>query len=123
MRARSLPRPGAERAAFGIVLVEFLNATHPDTDPLRCAWCGKPEALLPIGVGERHAWLHDCCWAPWREDRRKAAIETLWRSWGSWSLRRDPCLPLLEAIEALRPPDVSNDRWQTAVDDDDSNRP
>ena len=30
-----------------------------------------------------------------------------WRSWGSWSLRRDRCLPLLEAIEALRPPDAS----------------
>jgi hypothetical protein len=36
-RVHSLPRPEAERAAFGIVLVEFLNATHPDTDPCRCA--------------------------------------------------------------------------------------
>ena len=33
--------------------------------------------LLPIGVGARHAWLHDGCWALWREGRRKAAIEAL----------------------------------------------
>ena len=78
---RNLPQAEAERAAFDIVLVEFLNATHPDTDPLRCAWCGKPETagavLLPIGVGARHAWLHSGCWAPWREGRRKAAEKAL----------------------------------------------
>ena len=33
--------------------------------------------LLPIGVNARHAWLHDCCWALWREGRRRAAIEAL----------------------------------------------
>jgi hypothetical protein len=80
-RIRNLPKAEAELAAFDIVLVEFLNATHSDTDPSRCVWCGRPEtpeaALLPIGVGARHAWLHDDCWAPWREARRKAAIETL----------------------------------------------
>ena len=80
-RVRNLPQAEAERAAFEIVLVEFLNATHPDTDPSRCAWCGKPETpadvLLPIGVGARHAWLHDRCWAPWRERRRTEAIATL----------------------------------------------
>jgi hypothetical protein len=65
MQIRSLPRREAEREAFNIVLVEFLNATHPDTDPNRCARCGGPETpdatLLPIGWGEQHAWLHQRC--------------------------------------------------------------
>src|SRR6478609_8683749 len=72
-RVRGLPRPEAERAAFDIILVEFLNRTHPDTDPNRCASCGKSETpdatLLPIGVGVRHAWLHSGCWESWRERR------------------------------------------------------
>jgi hypothetical protein len=68
----------AERAAFDNLLVEQLNATHPDTDPNRCAHCGRLETLdatlLPIGWGIRHAWLHDDCWAAWREARRIAAV-------------------------------------------------
>ena len=80
-RVRGVPRPEAEREAFDIVLVEFLNRTHPDTDPNRCAWCGKPETLdailLPIGVGIRHARLHPDCWAPWRARRRAEAIDQL----------------------------------------------
>jgi hypothetical protein len=80
-RVRNLPQAEAEYAAFDIVLVEFLNATHPDTDPSRCARCGQPETpggvLLPIGVGERHAWLHNECWEPWRADRRTKAIAEL----------------------------------------------
>jgi hypothetical protein len=80
-RVRNLPQAEAERVAFDIVLVEFLNATHPDTDPNRCAWCGAPEEqsdiLLPFGVGERHAWLHRDCWELWREARRTAAIAEL----------------------------------------------
>jgi hypothetical protein len=80
-RVRNLPQAEAERAAFEIVVVEFLNATHPDTDPNRCASCGKSETtdatLRPIGVGDRHAWLHDECWAPWREGRRAQAIAAL----------------------------------------------
>ena len=81
MQIRGLPRPAAEGAAFDIILVEFLNRTHPDTDPNRCTWCGRPETadatLLPIGVGVRHAWLHPDCWAPWREGRRAQAIAAL----------------------------------------------
>ncbi len=81
MRARSLSRPEAERVAFQIVLVEFLNRTYPNTPSGRCAWCGRSETpgavLLPIGVGARHAWLHSGCWDPWRERRRKAAEEAL----------------------------------------------
>jgi hypothetical protein len=80
-RVRNLPKAEAERAAFDIVLVEFLNTTHPDTDPSRCAQCGRAETpdatLLPIGVGARHAWLHNHCWEAWRADRRAVAIAAL----------------------------------------------
>ena len=80
MHVRNLPRSEAERVAYEIVLVELLNATHPDTDPSRCAHCGQAETpsaiLLPIGAG-RHAWLHDRCWQAWRERRRAEAIAEL----------------------------------------------
>jgi hypothetical protein len=78
MRVRSLSRPGAELIAFENLVTERLNATHPNTDPDRCAHCGKAEApaatLLPIGWGARHAWLHNDCWEKWRAGRR-AAVE------------------------------------------------
>ena len=78
---RGLSRHDAEREAFQHVLIEFLNATHPDTDPTRCGHCGDPETpdatLLPFGVGERHAWLHQRCWVPWRERRWTEAIAAL----------------------------------------------
>jgi hypothetical protein len=78
---RGLTRPDAEREAFQHVVVEFLNRTHPNADPNRCALCGKTETpdavLLPYGVGERHAWLHRGCWDPWRERRCAAAIAEL----------------------------------------------
>ena len=81
MRIRGLSRPKAERAAFDSLLVERLNATHPDTLSDRCAHCGRLEtsgaALKPIGWGARHAWLQDDCWAAWREARRRVAIAEL----------------------------------------------
>jgi hypothetical protein len=68
---RGMTHPDAECEAFKHVLIEYLNTTHPDTDPNRCAHCGGPETpnatLLPIGVGERHAWLHPDCWEAWRK--------------------------------------------------------
>jgi hypothetical protein len=80
-RVRGLPRPEAERAAFDIILVEFLNRTHPDTSSDGCAHCRRSETpdaiLLPIGVGVRHAWLHPDCWETWREARRTQAIAAL----------------------------------------------
>jgi hypothetical protein len=83
IQIRGLPRPEAERAAYGVVLTKFLNATHPDTDPTRCAHCGEKEtpneALLPIGWGARHSWPHDRCWPTWRKRRRAAAEEELAR--------------------------------------------
>ena len=82
-RVRGLPRLDAERAAFDIILVEFLNRTHPDTSSDRCAHCRRSETpdaiLLPIGVGVRHAWLHPDCWETWRERRRGKAEEDLVR--------------------------------------------
>lgn len=81
MRVRDLPRLEAERVAFGIVLTGRLNATHPNTPSGRCAHCGKPQTpaaiLLPIGAGERHAWLHRDCWGLWREQRRAETIAEL----------------------------------------------
>jgi hypothetical protein len=81
MQLRGLSRPDAEHEAFKHVLIEYLNATHPDTDPNRCAHCRGPETPdatpLPIGVGERHAWLHQRCRDRWAESRRKAAVEAL----------------------------------------------
>jgi hypothetical protein len=81
MKVRGLPRLEAERAAYEIILVERLNATHPSTPADRCAHCGRTETpvatLLPIGVGVRHAWLHQDCWARWREERRQAAAAEL----------------------------------------------
>ena len=81
------PRPGAvgagpmNRTAFANLVTERLNATHPDTDPNRCAWCDKPETpdatLLPIGWGARHAWLHSDCWEQWREVRRAERLREL----------------------------------------------
>ena len=52
-RLRGLARPDAEREAFKHVLIKYLNDTHPNTDPTRCAHCGDPETpdatLQPIG--------------------------------------------------------------------------
>jgi hypothetical protein len=78
MQIRGLPRREAERAAFDIILIEFLNRAQPDADPNRCASCGKSErpdaTLLPFGVGVRHTWL---CWEAWRAQRRTEAIGRL----------------------------------------------
>lgn len=47
------PRSDASRIAFENLVTERLNATHPNTDPNRCAHCGGPETsaatLKPIG--------------------------------------------------------------------------
>ncbi len=81
MRIRGLSRAEAERAAFETVLITRLNATHPNTDPSRCAHCARPEtpdaALLPVGWGIRHARLHSDCRTLWRERRRAEAIAAL----------------------------------------------
>ena len=70
MRVRGLE---AERLAYENSIVDHLNATHPDTDPIRGAQCRN---LLPIGTGP-HAWLHNDCWEAWREDRRVKAVAAL----------------------------------------------
>jgi hypothetical protein len=101
-----LPRPYAEREAFEHVLIEYLNetaetesdrwrralaekvetvmtirASQHRSDALRSLWPPRtPDAtLLPIGWGERHAWLHSGCLDPWRTQRRLTAEEELAR--------------------------------------------
>jgi hypothetical protein len=82
-RVRRLPRLEAERAAFDIILVEFLNRTRSDTDPNRCAWCGLTEAspgdLRPYGTDARGVvWLHpERCWRLWSDRRRADAVDAL----------------------------------------------
>jgi hypothetical protein len=72
------------RFAFEAVLIDWLNATHPDKLSDRCAHCGKRErpdaVLLPIGVGIRHTWLHRNCWVAWRIQRR-ARLKTISPAW------------------------------------------
>ena len=83
MTIRGLPRPDAGREAFQHFLIEFLNWTHPNTDPTCCTHGGGPETrgdfLLPFGMlAHRYTWLHgNRCWAAWREARRKAPVEAL----------------------------------------------
>ena len=80
---RGLSRAEAECAGYEQLLITFLNKTYPNTSPHACAGCGGPETpaaqLLPIGWGERHAWLHRDCWASWRVQRRVKAEEELAR--------------------------------------------
>jgi hypothetical protein len=78
---RDLSQASAEAEAFRHVVVEYLNETHPNTDPRVCAHCAGPDLpltpTLPFGVGERHAWLHEPCWAAWRERRWAEAVAAL----------------------------------------------
>jgi hypothetical protein len=82
-RVRNLSRAGAEREAYRIIISEYLNETHPNTDPRVCAWCNKPDLpltpTLPHGVGERHVWLHQHCHQAWSARRRTEVVATLAR--------------------------------------------
>jgi hypothetical protein len=81
VKMRGLPRPDAAVDAFRHIVIEYLNETHPNTDPHVCAYCGGRDLpltpTLPFGVGNRHTWLDQHCAQAWREGRRKAAIEAL----------------------------------------------
>jgi hypothetical protein len=74
-------RERAKAEAFRHIVIEYLNETHPNTDPRVCAYCGGRDLpltpTLPFGVGNRHAWLDQHCAQAWREGRRRAAIEAL----------------------------------------------
>jgi hypothetical protein len=95
IQLRALPRLEAEREGFEHLMVEYLDSTHPNTDPTRCGHCGDPEpsaaTLLPVGWGERHAWLHQRCWVPWRERRVLCVKFSKRRSWVGWSKRLGGC--------------------------------
>jgi hypothetical protein len=62
---------------------ERLDAGIVDTPSDNCARCDwldtKDAALLPMGVGARHAWLHSRCRYLWAERRRADAVVTLAR--------------------------------------------
>ena len=83
MRIRELSRPAAEEAAYQNVLVEFLNDSMPaDCDPNTCLWCRRIEEpgapLIPLGYGDRVAWLHrEPCADRWRDHRRADAVAKL----------------------------------------------
>jgi hypothetical protein len=81
VKVRGLQRPDAEAEAFQHIVTEYLNETHPTTDPRVCAHCRGPDLpltpILPFGVGDRHAWLHQRCRDRWAEARRTAAVERL----------------------------------------------
>ena len=61
--------------------VMTIRASQHRSDALRSLWPPRtPDAtLLPIGWGERHAWLHSGCLDPWRTQRRLTAEEELAR--------------------------------------------
>jgi hypothetical protein len=81
VKVRGLERPDAERAAFRHIVIEFANATHPNTDPRVCAWCNKPSLplapALAFGSGDRHAYLHQHCQQPWSARRQNEVVTTL----------------------------------------------
>jgi hypothetical protein len=74
-------RSEAEARAVEHCVTEWLNQ-HPSSSPAgHCVWCGNPErtgaAVVPFGVGERHAWLHPRCWPAWYRRRRADALAAL----------------------------------------------
>jgi hypothetical protein len=81
VKTRGLRCADAEAEAFRHIVIEYLNQTHPSTDPRVCAHCRGPylplTPTLPFGVGDRHAWLHQRCHQQWTERRRAEAIAAL----------------------------------------------
>jgi hypothetical protein len=80
-----LTRSEAEKKAIEHCVTEWQNR-HPLSSPAgHCAWCRNPAstgaAVVPFGVGERHAWLHPYCWPAWYRLRRADALAAL-RSFG-----------------------------------------
>ena len=81
MKVRSLTRRDAESEAFRHIVIEYLNETHPKTDPGVCAHCRGSDLpltpILPFGIADRHAWLHQRCRDRWADRRRAEAVATL----------------------------------------------
>jgi hypothetical protein len=76
MQLRGMTRPDAEHEAFKHVLIEYLNATHPDTDPTRrCRSDGAPvmrgftatARIFGAKGAVRPRSRSSANWAPWRE--------------------------------------------------------
>jgi hypothetical protein len=83
IQVRGLPRLDAEAEAFRHIVTEYLNETHPDTDPRICAHCRGPDLpltpILPFGVGNHHSWLHQRCRDRWADRRRVEAVASFAR--------------------------------------------
>ena len=83
VKVRDLPRPDAEAEAFRHIVIEYLNETHPKTDPGVCAHCRGPDLpltpILPFGIADRHTWLHQRCHDRWADRRRMEAVASLAR--------------------------------------------
>jgi hypothetical protein len=83
VKVRGLPRPDVEAEAFRHIVTEYLNETHPNTDPRVCAHCRGPDLpltpILPFGVGNHHSWLHQRCHDRWADRRRVEAVASLAR--------------------------------------------
>jgi hypothetical protein len=80
-----LTRSQAEERAVEFCIAMWLNRRPAESAPGHCAWCGRPEApggaVVPIGVGDFHTWLHPRCWPAWHRRRRADALAAL-RSMG-----------------------------------------
>ena len=81
VKMRGLPRPDAEAEAFRHIVIEYLNETHPATDPRVCAHCRGPDLpLTPILAvwGRRSSYVASSALSrPMGRGRRMAAVETL----------------------------------------------
>ena len=76
------PREQAEATAFECCVVEWLDRHPSQSDPSRCAACGKSErdrhVIVPFGSGNHgHTWLHPECWQGWYEARKLEAVAAL----------------------------------------------
>ena len=76
-----MTREEAETAAFEAVVAEWLDRHHKASPTGECAWCGRPEddahAIVPIGQGNVHSWLHPECWPRWYAAQIDRAVSEL----------------------------------------------
>ncbi len=78
--ARGMVPAMAVHNAYGACVIDWLNQNLEPSPPHACAHCGAAASstsiVLPFGT-ERHTWLHNECWAAWRERRHRLAEREL----------------------------------------------
>ena len=106
VKMRGLPRPDAEAEAFRHIVIEYLNETHPNTDPRVCAHCRGPDLpLTPIlAVWGRQSSCVASSALPRPMGRALAGPRRSRRSprWGSRSRHRDDAGRTRAASDARR---------------------